>query len=79
MLTITYGNDYLFHYINENGFTFMCMGEKNFQKRLAFAWLKDIKEKFNTEVPALKKEGMQYSLDKDPLNRYMKERMVIQI
>lgn len=49
----------------------MCMGEMNFQKRLAFAWLRDIKDKFNTDIPQNKKSGIQYTLDKDPINRYM--------
>lgn len=37
---------YLFHYICEDGLTYMCMADDSFGRRTPFAFLQDIKEKF---------------------------------
>ena len=39
-------NRYHFHYINENDLTFMCLTERSFPKRTAFAFVEDIKNLF---------------------------------
>ncbi|KAI9320113.1 synaptobrevin domain-containing protein [Dichotomocladium elegans] len=44
-LTYVY-DSYLFHYICEDGITYMCMGDNAFGRRIPFAFLQDIKEKF---------------------------------
>ncbi|KAF8937237.1 Vesicle-associated membrane protein [Dissophora ornata] len=44
---LTYAYDrYLFHYICEDGLTYMCMADDSFGRRIPFAFLQDIKEKF---------------------------------
>ncbi|CAM0136949.1 unnamed protein product [Umbelopsis sp. WA50703] len=44
---LTYVYDrYLFHYICEDGLTYMCMADDSFGRRTPFAFLQDIKEKF---------------------------------
>ncbi|KAF9976036.1 hypothetical protein BGZ65_007996, partial [Modicella reniformis] len=44
---LTYSYDgYLFHYISEDGLTYMCMADSSFGRRIPFAFLQDIKEKF---------------------------------
>jgi vesicle-associated membrane protein 7 len=44
---LTYVYDrYLFHYICEDGLTYMCMADDAFERRISFAFLQDIKEKF---------------------------------
>ncbi|CAO3618884.1 unnamed protein product [Cunninghamella blakesleeana] len=44
---LTYVYDgYLFHYICEDGITYMCMGDDSFGRRVPFAFLQDLKEKF---------------------------------
>ncbi|KAI8582059.1 hypothetical protein K450DRAFT_228829 [Umbelopsis ramanniana AG] len=46
---LTYVYDrYLFHYICEDGLTYMCMADDSFGRRTPFAFLQDIKEKFLT-------------------------------
>lgn len=35
--------DFFFHYINENQISVLCMTDKNFQRRMAFAFLQDVK------------------------------------
>ncbi|RUP12824.1 regulated-snare-like domain-containing protein [Jimgerdemannia flammicorona] len=39
---------YLFHYICEDGLTYMCMADDSFNRRIPFAFLQDIKERFLT-------------------------------
>ncbi|KAF9436616.1 Vesicle-associated membrane protein [Entomortierella beljakovae] len=47
---LTYVYDrYLFHYICEDGLTYMCMADDTFGRRIPFAFLQDIKEKFLTQ------------------------------
>ncbi|KAF9916873.1 hypothetical protein FBU30_001111 [Linnemannia zychae] len=47
---LTYIYDrYLFHYICEDGLTYMCMADDSFGRRIPFAFLQDIKEKFLTQ------------------------------
>lgn len=36
--------DFLFHYINEDGLTVMCMTDKAIQKKIAFAFMQDVKK-----------------------------------
>ncbi|KAK3818412.1 MAG: putative vesicle-associated membrane protein [Benniella sp.] len=44
---LTYVYDrYLFHYICEDGLTYMCMADDSFGRRIPFAFLQDIKTKF---------------------------------
>ncbi|CAG8565409.1 9512_t:CDS:2 [Ambispora gerdemannii] len=44
---LTYVYDrYLFHYICEDGLTYMCMADDSFGRRIPFAFLADIKERF---------------------------------
>ncbi|KAG9319718.1 hypothetical protein KVV02_008332 [Mortierella alpina] len=44
---MTYVYDrYLFHYICEDGLTYMCMADDSFDRRIPFAFLQDIKQKF---------------------------------
>ncbi|KAF9984176.1 hypothetical protein BGZ75_004253 [Mortierella antarctica] len=44
---LTYAYDrYLFHYICEDGVTYMCMADDTFGRRIPFAFLLDIKERF---------------------------------
>lgn len=37
---------YLFHYICEDGITYMCMADDSFGRRVPFAFLQDLKDKF---------------------------------
>ncbi|KAF9559998.1 Vesicle-associated membrane protein [Mortierella alpina] len=44
---MTYVYDrYLFHYICEDGLTYMCMADDSFDRRIPFAFLQDVKQKF---------------------------------
>ncbi|KAF9420905.1 Vesicle-associated membrane protein [Entomortierella beljakovae] len=55
---LTYVYDrYLFHYICEDGLIYMCMADDSFGRRIPFAFLQDIKEKF------LAQYGQQLALE----------------
>jgi vesicle-associated membrane protein 7 len=41
-----YENKYIFHYNNENGFTFLCMTDAAFNNRTAYTFLFDMKDRF---------------------------------
>lgn len=43
-----YTDRYLFHYICEDGITYMCMADDSFGRRIPFIFLQDLKEKFLT-------------------------------
>ncbi|KAI8981981.1 putative vesicle-associated membrane protein [Mycotypha africana] len=44
---LTYVYDrYLFHYICEDGITYMCMADDSFGRRIPFIFLQDLKDKF---------------------------------
>ncbi|KAF8952423.1 hypothetical protein CPC16_005521 [Podila verticillata] len=44
---LTYVYDrYLFHYIREDGLTYLCMADDTFGRRIPFAFLQDMKERF---------------------------------
>jgi calcineurin-like phosphoesterase len=36
--------EFYFHYINEFGISVLCMTDKKFEKKLAFAFLQDVKK-----------------------------------
>ena len=38
-------SDYLFHYINEDSLTILCMTSKDMQKKLSFAFLADVRKR----------------------------------
>ena len=38
--------DYLFHYIHENGLLCLCMADKDVTKKLAFSFLQDVRQCF---------------------------------
>lgn len=45
-MSYSYENKYIFHYHNENNFTFLCMTDSNFNNRTAYSFLYDIKDRF---------------------------------
>lgn len=36
--------EFLFHYINEDGLTVLCMTDKTIQKKIAFAFMQDVRK-----------------------------------
>ncbi|KXS09702.1 synaptobrevin domain-containing protein [Gonapodya prolifera JEL478] len=60
---LTYVFDrYLFHYIAKNGIVFMCMADDSFGRRIPFAFLEDIKTKFEMEAGDTAQSAPPYGL-----------------
>ena len=58
-------NRYQFHYIDENNYTFLCMADSAYSKRMAFSFLEDIQQRFMDDISSQKRdEAFQYSLNK---------------
>ncbi|KAF9581194.1 hypothetical protein BGW38_001878 [Lunasporangiospora selenospora] len=67
---LTYVYDrYLFHYICEDGLTYMCMADDSFGRRIPFAFLQDIKERFLAQYG---REGALNSLVPYAMNEFSK-------
>ena len=39
-------DQYVFHYVVEKGLTFLCMADESFKRRVPFAFLDDVKERW---------------------------------
>ncbi|KAJ2224282.1 hypothetical protein IWW45_008129, partial [Coemansia sp. RSA 485] len=61
---LTYVYDrYLFHYISENGIVYLCMSDDKFGRRIPFAFLQDLMERFiaaftDTEIDGASAYGL---------------------
>ena len=42
---------FVFHFINEENFTYLCLADEGFAQNLAFLFLEDIKNKFIEKYP----------------------------
>ncbi|KAL4476464.1 hypothetical protein ABPG74_010197 [Tetrahymena malaccensis] len=61
---IPYNDKYVFHYINENDFTYMCLTDAHFSKKNSFGFLTDLKERFlNTFTYDQRMGAINYSLN----------------
>eukprot|EP01017_Pseudomicrothorax_dubius_P045046 TRINITY_DN7716_c0_g1_i1.p1 TRINITY_DN7716_c0_g1~~TRINITY_DN7716_c0_g1_i1.p1 ORF type:complete len:229 (-),score=65.65 TRINITY_DN7716_c0_g1_i1:83-769(-) len=67
------GQEYHFHYINENSFTYLCMTESSFSKRAAVAFLECVREEFLRLPEAQRTKGIDYSLN-DQLGPFIKDK-----
>ena len=60
-----YENKYIFHYNNENGFTFLCMTDSSFSNRTAYAFLFDIKDRFFEKYGNARGNLAGYSINRE--------------
>ena len=55
--------EFLFHYINEDGLTVLCMTDKTIQKKIAFAFMADVRKALlNTYTGRELENAKAYSL-----------------
>ena len=67
--------EFMFHYINEEGITVMCMSDKAMQKQIVFAFMLDLKKTLTTTYTARELENAKaYSLATFP--EKIREKMV---
>jgi len=72
-----YSSTYMFHYINENNTTFLCLAHAGYKPELAYQYLDDIKSKFEAQYD---QETIHSSIDFAMNNRFrsvLKNRMVM--
>lgn len=73
-MTYVYDN-YTFHYIVENGICFLCMSDEPNKHRIPYAFLTDIKERFNVTFGSdMPQTAIAFSLN-DAFSKVLMERM----
>lgn len=61
---IPYNDKFVFHYINENDFTYMCLTDAHFSKKNSFGFLVELQERFvNTFSYDQRMGAINYSLN----------------
>jgi len=56
---------HIFHYIVEDGITYLCMADEEFGRRLPFAFLEDIKNRFRATYQDRGKTALAYAMNAD--------------
>lgn len=56
---------HIFHYIVEDGITYLCMADEEFGRRLPFAFLEDIKNRFKATYGDRGKTALAYGMNAD--------------
>jgi len=65
---------YLFHYISEDGLVYLCMADEEFGRRIPFAFLDDIKNRFKASYAVQSKTAMAYSMNGE-FSKVLKKQM----
>jgi len=58
-------NRHIFHYIVQDGFIYLCMTVETCQRRIAFGFLEDIKNRFMSAYGAQATTAMAFSMNED--------------
>lgn len=53
--------EYLFHYIDEDGLILLCMTDKMMQKRIAFTFLADVRKRLQETYSAFELQNAKYN------------------
>jgi len=56
---------HIFHYIVEDGFTYLCMADEEFGRRIPFAFLEDIKNRFRATYGDRGRTALAYGMNAD--------------
>ncbi|KAI9314020.1 vesicle-associated membrane protein [Zopfochytrium polystomum] len=71
---MTYVYDrYLFHYVQKNGITYLCLAEETFGRRIPFAFLEDISVKFESVYGSRGHTAIAYGLQE--FSKYLAAQM----
>jgi vesicle-associated membrane protein 7 len=70
----SYNESFVYHYISENNFMFMCLSDAEFNKRLAFLFLEDIKSKFVAKYGKISNSIIAFGIHSEFVST-IKERM----
>ena len=59
---VTYSQDsHLYHILCENGIIYLCMADESFGRRVPFAFLEDIKQRFSSQYGATVSTALAYA------------------
>lgn len=56
---------YLFHYMSEDGIIYLCMADQAFGRRIPFAYLQDICQRFRSAYGDKGKTAIAYAFDSE--------------
>lgn len=56
-------DDYIFHYIVDQGMTFLCMADEETKRRTTFAFLEDVMKAWREKYFAVEQTALAFSLD----------------
>jgi hypothetical protein len=65
---------HIFHYIVDNGMTFLCMADESTKRRITFAFLEDIKSLWRERIGEAEKSALAFSLN-DMFSPILRQRM----
>lgn len=65
---------HIFHYMVEDGITFLCMADEQFGRRLPFMFLEDLKNQFKASYGDRGKYALAYGMNED-FSRVMQNKM----
>lgn len=63
-LTYTHGS-YLFHYVSEDGVVYLCITDDNFERSRAFAFLNEIKKRFQSAYATHAQTALPYAMNSE--------------
>lgn len=66
---------YVFHYIVDQGITFLCMSDENAKRRITFAYLQDIMKNWRDRFGSTEQTALAFSLN-DIFSPVLRQRMV---
>eukprot|EP00762_Andalucia_godoyi_P002750 ANDGO_04486.mRNA.1 Vesicle-associated membrane protein 713 len=73
MMSYVY-EEYMFHYIVEDGLCFMCMSSQDFSRRVAFAFLKDVRGRWIAQFGARGSQALAFTMQ-DEFSKVLKTQM----
>lgn len=67
---------YVFHYVVDDGVVYMCMADKDSKRRIPFAYLNDIKSRFEEMYGATIMTAVENNMNEE-FSKVMEKRMVL--
>jgi hypothetical protein len=68
-------DSHVFHYVVDNGITFLCMADEGMKRRLTFAFLDEIKRLWRHEYTAIEQTALAFSLN-DQFSPVLRQQIV---
>lgn len=68
-------DSHVFHYIVDNGITFLCMADEGMKRRLTFSFLDEIKRLWRQEFTAIEQTALAFSLN-DQFSPILRQQIV---